>query len=146
LTELFGLSALFGTILLTLYSYTIPKLTRSQTNTMWLCLAVYVTLVVLAIGRPHLVGFRRLFSPYLYSYMAAPECCTPAMLFPRHGAQQVVAHLNTHPCYANNAKDSVLDRFIRNEHKHAYIVQPNLFKHIGFFSSLRNKFLNPYVV
>lgn len=146
LTELFGVSALFGTILMLLYSYTTAKVYHYRINVMWLCFVVYIALVVIAIGRPHLLELRRLFSPYLYSYMSAPECCTPAMLFPRRGAQHVIDHLNSHPCYPRNAKDTVLDRFIKTEHRYAYIIQPNLFKHIGLFSSLREIFLNPHVV
>lgn len=148
LTELFGVSTLFGTILVILYDHVIAKVphSRSRINVIWGCFVVYISLVVIAIGRPHLLELRRLLSPFLYSYMSAPECCTPAMLFPRRGAQQVIDHLNSHPCYPHNAKDTVLDQFIKTEHRHAYIVQPNLFKHIGLFSSLREKFLNPYVV
>ncbi|KXJ13702.1 transmembrane protein 246 [Exaiptasia diaphana] len=150
LSELFGISSLFGTVLLVVYRYTINKRIASESlyhrNVLWLSLFIYVALVVMAVGRPHLLKFRRLLSPHLYSFMSAPECCTPAMLFPHHGAQEVVEHLSSQSCYPSNGKDTVLDKYIKAKNKKAFIVQPNLFKHIGFFSSLRQKFLNPYVV
>ena len=107
---------------------------------------VYIALIVLTIGRPHIIRLRQLFAPHFYSFMSAPECCTPAMLFPQDGAQDIVDFLSKETCYARHGKDTVLDSFIKNQHRKAYFVQPNLFKHIGFFSSLREKFLNPYVV
>lgn len=150
LSELFGVSAVFGTALLLLYRYTVNKRIATQSlyhrNVIWLLFVMYVALFVMAVGRPHLLKFRRLFPPHFYSFMSAPECCTPAMLFPHDGAQEVVEHLSSQSCYPKNAKDTVLDNYIKAKNRIAFIVQPNLFKHIGFFSSLRQKFLNPYVV
>lgn len=148
LTELFGISAVFGTILLLLYEFAwnYKLKTLNHRKMLWLSFMVYVALLAMAIGRPHLLNLRRLFAPHFYSFMSAPECCTPAMLFPNKGARDVVEHLSSTPCYINNAKDTVLHRYIKTQHHKAFVVQPNLFKHIGFLSSLRQKFLNPYVV
>lgn len=148
LTELFGISSVFGTILFVFYSIAINRRFELLRNhrMLWIILMLYVALVVMAIGRPHLLNLRRLYSPYFYSFMSAPECCTPAMLFPNKGAHKVVQLLNREVCYAHKAKDTLLYQYIQQEDHRAFLVQPNLFKHIGYLSSLRQKFLDPYVV
>ena len=150
LTELFGIGFVLGTITMILYQKLMIsklKLTRCQEVFMYCMFVLYFMLLVMCIGRPHLVELRRVFSPLLYSFMKAPECCTPAMLFPANGAKLVVQYLDSVKCSKGYGKDMALERF-RTSRKYfkTYLVQPNLVSHIGLYSSLRHAVLDPFIV
>ena len=110
---------------------------------------VYYLLVMLVIGRANLIEIRRFLPPHLYSYVPAPECCTPAMLFPQSGAETLVNYLNSVQCKAKFGKDIALEQFLHdseNPEWTAYMVQPNLVTHIGMYSSLRTAIVDPLSV
>ncbi len=108
---------------------------------------LYFILVAGAIGRPHLLQLRFLFKPYLTSFMRAPECCTQALLFPNKGAQLVTQYLNSVTCRHGWSKDmALLAMEQENSQYKAYMVQPNLFTHVGIYSSLRHRVIDPYLI
>ncbi len=150
LTELFGIGLAFGTIAAVLYKNLIGynlRLSTSQELTAYVILILYFILSAGAIGRPHLLQLRFLFKPYLTSFMRAPECCTQALLFPREGAELVTRYLNSVTCRHGWSKDmALLAMEHENKQYKAYMVQPNLFTHVGIYSSLRQRIIDPYLI
>ena len=150
LTELFGVGFVVGTLTMLLcqkFPVTKLKLTQREGVVVWCMFILYFMLLVICIGRPHIVELRRVFSPLFYSFMNAPECCTPAMLFPAKGAKLVVQYLDSIKCSKGHGKDMALERF-RNSQKDykTHLVQPNLVRHIGLYSSLRRAIIDPFIV
>ncbi len=150
LTELFGIGFILGTVSMLLYWNMIGykySLSYSKEMLVYAVLVLYFMAMAEFIGRPHLLQYRNLFTPYLTSFMRAPECCTPAMLFPNGGAEIVARYLDTVECKQSYGKDMALETFRRaNTQYKTYMVQPNLVTHIGLYSSLRKAILDPYVV
>lgn len=107
---------------------------------------IYCLLVLIFIGRCNILEFRRLISNSLFYVTPAPSCCTPAMLFPRKGALKVSTYLKTVTCKKGFAKDSALDALVKEHGLDTRLVEPNLFRHIGLFSSLRQGFVSPFIV
>ena len=83
-----------------------------------------------------MLPWRRL-SPRFYSVVPAPNCCTVAIVFPRRQIPGVVAALRVVNCRRGFAKDAALDEIKGRHETGAYLVEPNLVKHIGFYSTLR---------
>ena len=109
-----------------------------------------------------MLSWRRV-SPHFYAIHPAPSCCTVAILFPRKNIRHIAAKLKGAVCKKGHAKDAVLDE-IKKRHwggnvagvdgsggggdrgniltllvggGGAYSIEPNLFKHIGLYSTLR---------
>ena len=141
LTELFGLASVCGIIVVSVFRTPWNKSVNAFIG--WI---VYFALLFLVLGRAHVNSIRNFASPYLHSFSPAPSCCTPAVLFPRIGGQEVVRFLNSTTCKKGFGKDSALDKFIKTTHFKAYIVQPNTFKHIGMYSSLRKSVVHPSIL
>ncbi|XP_074139112.1 post-GPI attachment to proteins factor 4 isoform X2 [Sminthopsis crassicaudata] len=92
--------------------------------------------LVEVVGRHYLLELRRL-APALYNVVPTTQCCTPAMLFPASSAQRTVNYLAEISCRNGFAKDMALYSFLQDKNEKAYVVEPNLVRHIGLFSSLR---------
>ncbi|XP_072511042.1 post-GPI attachment to proteins factor 4 [Notamacropus eugenii] len=88
------------------------------------------------VGRHYLLELRRL-APALYNVVPTTQCCTPAMLFPASSAQRTVSYLTEISCRNGFAKDMALYSFLQDKNERAYVVEPNLVRHVGLFSSLR---------
>ena len=150
LTELFGVGFVIGTLTMWLcQKFMVSRLKYSQRERVvaWFLFMLYFMLLVICIGRPHILELRRVFSPFFYSFMTAPECCTPAMLFPAKGAKLVVQYLDSIKCSKGYGKDMALERFRHSQnHFRTYLVQPNLVRHIGQYSSLRHAIIDPFIV
>jgi len=149
LPELLSYAAVLSSLLAIIYAVVCRVSAASNTMTFDMCwreFFLFSLLVVLACGRTGISEWRRLASPMFYSYTPAPSCCTPAMLFPRSAAQLTVTYLSNVTCHNNFGKDSVLDNMLRDLHLMAYLVQPNTFTHIGLYSSLRMRTVDPFMV
>lgn len=133
-----------GTLLLLIYWYLKPDCSSYDLHTTWLLLILFFILVAMAIGRGNMVWLRSLFGLEFYSYVPAPSCCTPAMLFPKHGASDVVRYLSQVKCSRYVGKDTILDQLLQRFGKKAYLVEPNTFTHIGLYSSLHDNLVNPW--
>jgi hypothetical protein len=146
LPELFSYVALLSSVLTALYMFCFKTDTTVTVNVIWQKLSIFSLLVILACGRTGVSEWRRVASPTFYSLTPAPSCCTPAMLFPNTAAQQTVAYLNATTCQNNFGKDSVLDNMVHEKAMTAYLVQPNTFTHIGMYSSIRDRIVDPFMV
>lgn len=108
--------------------------------------SLYITLLALALGRPNLLFIRTLL-PCFHSFVTAPSCCTPANLYSYDGALAVINSLEHKISHSGYAKDTLLDEFLKESRYSAVYVEPNIFTHIGQYSSLRKGLvLDPYVV
>ena len=149
LPELLSYAVLLSTLLTFAYTVSCGSAASGSAATVHLCwiqLFLFSSIVMLACGRTAVSEWRRLASPHFYSYTTAPSCCTPALLFPRSSARRTVDYLNDRTCRNNFGKDSLLDRMQRDLLMTSYLVQPNTFTHIGFYSSLRQRIVDPYLV
>ncbi|NXI27750.1 TM246 protein, partial [Sterrhoptilus dennistouni] len=88
------------------------------------------------VGRHYGLELRRL-HPALYNVVPASECCTPAMLFPAASARRASGYLRGLRCRQGFAKDTALYSLLRGKGENAFVVEPNLVRHVGMYSSLR---------
>lgn len=149
-SEIYRLFELAGAILLLVtFLIAVKKTCMSGitiTRRFVILTGVYIVFLALAIGRPNLIGIRTV-SPYFHSFVTAPSCCTPANLYSYNGARAIIDSVSHKVSYAGHAKDALLDEFLKESDYNAIYVEPNIFKHIGQYSSLRHgKVLDPYVV
>lgn len=143
--ELISLSLVFGVLVLLIYRCIGMKDVFKNINASWFLLSLYFFLFFIAIGRQNLLEFRRL-SKHFYMLTPSPSCCTPAIVYTNATAKTVVEYLSHVRCKKRFAKDMALEQLRSETHLKAYLLQPNLFKHIGLYSSLRSHLLNPVVV
>lgn len=98
------------------------------------------------LDRNAVLQWRRL-DPRLYAVVPAPNCCTQLLLFPRRQIPGVVSALSAVSCRSGFAKDAALDDIKRRHRIGAFLIEPNLVKHIGFYSTLRKAAtVNPFSV
>jgi len=90
-----------------------------------------VMLLLEAVGRQTLLQLR----PNYY-LVPAPECCTPANVFPSSSIPKVVTALANITCKAGLAKDYALVSVVKSTGLEAWSVQPNLVTHVGAVSTL----------
>uniref|UniRef100_S4RNA1 Post-GPI attachment to proteins GalNAc transferase 4 n=1 Tax=Petromyzon marinus TaxID=7757 RepID=S4RNA1_PETMA len=114
------------------------RLTRAPFR-WWLvaALTLHAMLCVEMVGRHYFLELRRA-SPRLYALAPATECCTPAMAFPSAAAALAVAELlDAEQCAPKYGKDMALYAAMRRAKHGALVLEPNLVRHIGRYSSLR---------
>ena len=99
--------------------------------------AIFSLLLMYSVGRQHLIEIRKI-SPYLHTISHAPGCCTPAVLYNRLQAKQLLRFLKNSHCSRTYPLDFALDDFAKRLHLHRYLVTPNLFTHVGVYSSLHS--------
>lgn len=90
-------------------------------------------LVVLTIGRQNVMEFFSS-SKHFYTLRPSPGCCTPAMLFSSPFIPEVINFLESN--YKDLHTDLALHTFIKQSGIPAYQIEPNLFNHIGMYTSL----------
>ncbi|CAN0367979.1 GPI-N-acetylgalactosamine transferase PGAP4 [Lampetra fluviatilis] len=101
-------------------------------------LALYAMLCVEMVGRHYFLELRRA-SPHFYALAPATECCTPAMAFPSAAAALAVAELlDAEQCAPKYGKDMALYAAMHRAEHGALVLEPNLVRHIGRYSSLRS--------
>uniref|UniRef100_F6TMI9 Post-GPI attachment to proteins GalNAc transferase 4 n=1 Tax=Ornithorhynchus anatinus TaxID=9258 RepID=F6TMI9_ORNAN len=135
--EWFGVGMFLGPLL----SWVYVRLT-GRPGLSWpivLFFAVFSMGLVELVGRHYLLELRRL-APALYNVMPVTECCTPAMLFSAPSAHRVLSYLAELRCRGGFAKDTALYSLLRVKGERAFVVEPNLVKHVGMYSSLRSNF------
>lgn len=108
----------------------------------WIWTVMYFLLLAIAVSRQHLIELRY-FWRNLFTVSSSPSCCTQGMLYLADKAPDWLHYMQTHTCQPNFAKDFMLDYYIQKYNLEGLIVEPNLFVHIVFFSSLSQKFLDP---
>nr|XP_056704861.1 post-GPI attachment to proteins factor 4 [Euleptes europaea] len=129
-----GIGMFLGSLLGCIYAWA-----SSRSGLSWpivLFFALYSMLLVELVGRHYFLEFRRL-APSLYSIVPVTECCTPAMLFSASSARRALGYLKELRCRPGFAKDTALYALLRMKGERAFVVEPNLVRHVGMFSSLR---------
>ena len=111
------------------------KLSLCFTFIMW---TVYVILVVYTVGRAHWIELRKL-SPFMYSVVNAPGCCTPCHLYQRTYARDLANFLKSVHCNDTYPVDIAVDDFAKESNLERYLVMPNMVSHIGVHSSLSSR-------
>jgi len=148
--ELISFAALFGTCSTLLVIYLLPKRAKASFRSytfyvIWFWITVYFTLTAIAVSRQHLTELRYI-SRSLFSVGPTPSCCTPGMLFVADKAQHWLHYMTNNTCSLNYGKDTMLDDYRHKFSMRGLIVQPNLFVHIGFLSSLSGQLLDPLLM
>ncbi|XP_064631135.1 post-GPI attachment to proteins factor 4-like isoform X2 [Lineus longissimus] len=143
--ELLALGAIFGSISLGILSRLTKVIDKIGLHRLWLFTIIYFTLFFFCIGRSNLLKVRE-FSNYFYQIVPAPSCCTPAMLFPNSTAHTLVKYFHQTTSRKGYAKDYILETFKQDTRFVGRMISPNLVEHIGMFSALRRKTLNPFIV
>ena len=115
---------------------------QSRIYVIWLWAVIYFLLTAIAISRQHLIEIQYL-SRRLFTVTPTPSCCTPGMLFVADRAQHWLHYMQNHTCREDYGKDIMLDYYLHKYNVKGLFIQPNLFVHIGFFSTLSEKFLHP---
>ncbi|XP_077201457.1 GPI-N-acetylgalactosamine transferase PGAP4 [Paroedura picta] len=132
--EWLGLGMFLGSLLGLAYAWA-----SSRSSLSWpivLFFALYSMLLVELVGRHYFLELRRL-APPLYSIVPVTECCTPATLFSASSARRALGYLSDVHCRPGFAKDTALYSLLRTKGERAFVVEPNLVRHVGMFSSLR---------
>ncbi|KAK2150022.1 hypothetical protein LSH36_427g04025 [Paralvinella palmiformis] len=104
--------------------------------------ACYMIFFAVLVGRQNLLEFRRL-SYGLYRVKAAPQCCTPAVLYRSCVVSDLVDHLDRTKCTKRAPVDLVIDAYTVKHNFRNYVIEPNLFKHIGYISTLKGPARDP---
>ncbi|XP_072036776.1 post-GPI attachment to proteins factor 4-like [Amphiura filiformis] len=132
-----------GIITLTFYLY---KETRSlqstkiQRNHILSCYIVLIVSflfflpVVWTFGRPYYLKSRGI-SHYFYYLEPGTSCCTPAVLYPSDKVPGIIDFLR-HADFKSIPMDWAMDEYRRELKLKQYLLTPNIFTHIGFYSSL----------
>uniref|UniRef100_U3FAV1 Transmembrane protein C9orf125 n=1 Tax=Micrurus fulvius TaxID=8637 RepID=U3FAV1_MICFL len=132
--EWLGLGMFSGSFLGFVYSWA-----SSRSGLSWftmLFFALYSMLLVELVGRHYLLELRRL-APSFYNIVPVTECCTPAMVFSAPSAHRVLGYMKEVQCHLGFAKDIALYSLLRTKGEHAFVIEPNLVRHVGIFSSVR---------
>jgi len=108
----------------------------------WIHCCVFCGLMVLCIGRVHMDSLRRLFSPYAHYLVSDKFCCTQAILYTAQNARDLAAYLNRTSCNETFHKDDALWKFTTLR----YLIQPNVFEHVGVWSTVRHGFVDPRTI
>ena len=152
--QLIGYSITIGSLLFWILNrpQTLAPFFISQPRTLvWGKFCVYSAFVCLAVGRPHLEPWRTIFSPFstpVHYLVPDAHCCTQAILFTRSAILDLSSFLDAIQCNDTFHKDDALWRW-NTGGRHGvegHLLQPNLFEHIGLFSSVRQGFIDPRLI
>lgn len=150
LPELLSIGLLVGSLLTGIYRMVCciqRQLPVKSVLKLWVIFSMYTICICVTVGRQHMIlELRHALGSYGYVLTSAPECCTPAMLFPKAGAQRVVNLLHPIKCHLRFGKDLALEQLRRQHHLKAYLLQPNLVSHIGMFSLLSHNLVDSFVL
>lgn len=101
--------------------------------------AIFTMLVASVFGRQNIMDLRRI-SPQLFKFGPTPACCTPAMFYSSHIIPPLINHLMHH---SDMNKDLAINDFIVKNDIPGFILEPNLVRHIGMYTSLKNAYKPP---
>ncbi|KAM8792827.1 TM246 protein, partial [Eudromia elegans] len=132
--EWLGLGMFLGPMLNCVYSWATGRPGLSWPIALFF--ALYSMALSELVGRHYILELRRL-APTLYNVVPATECCTPAMLFSAPSARRALHYLKGLHCHQGFAKDTALYSLLRTKGENAFVVEPNLVRHVGLYSSLR---------
>ncbi|XP_066291453.1 post-GPI attachment to proteins factor 4-like [Branchiostoma lanceolatum] len=134
--ELLGVGVVGGTAIIVLHFILVQKCTSTFAldKRFFFAAVVCSVLAALAVSRPHLLELRRV-SKHLYLMIEANDCCTQAILYPKAAAMELKSYIHTSRRHDPTPLDGVLDEFVRERGYRQFAIEPNLFSHIGKYSS-----------
>ena len=113
-------------------------------------------------------AWRRWFAPWLHYAVPDVSCCTQAMLYSSGVTQELSRYLDSVDCNERFHKDDAIWAFSqrasgpvegdrtesgklhddqrRVKSVEGYLIQPNIFEHIGVWSALRKGFVDPHLI
>jgi len=146
LPELVATAVVLGSCLYLVVSW-FSGMRRSDGNSTlkhipWIQCCIYCGLIALCVGRVHMNSWRRLFTPYAHYLVSDQFCCTQAVLYTRQTALDLAVYLDNTSCNETYHKDDALWKFQASR----YLIQPNLFQHVGVWSSVRRGFVDPHTL
>eukprot|EP00795_Rhopilema_esculentum_P015207 gene15207-6410_t len=101
-----------------------------------LLISAYVLIFVYTFSRQHILETLK-FSKFTHFIVNGPGCCTSAMLYPTRVLDELISFLRTGlVCSRNNPIDIALANYFESNGKNRLLVVPNLFYHIGYYSSV----------
>ena len=100
----------------------------------------YFLWIIWMIGRPYYIQMRTFSSPHLYALEPGTSCCTQAVLYRPEEIPGIVDYLRKTICSPSLPLDFALDEYREAVKMKQYLVSPNIFSHIGFYSSIRQAF------
>lgn len=106
-------------------------------------LGSYSILVLLLLGRPHVLNARHAITRH-YSLSDAPGPNFSAVLFPGNLADEVASFVQGAECSASFPKASAVSRFMEAKERRVLTFYPSLFHHIGLYSVYRKDTIYPY--
>jgi len=98
--------------------------------------AVFTALLCASIGRQYVELWRQ-YIVSTHRLVAAPGCCTQAIVYPAHVLPDLSVHLNHVHCDYDFSVDVAIDGFANIRGLKRHLIQPNVGKHIGLISNLR---------
>lgn len=100
----------------------------------------YFMTIIWMIGRPYYIQMRTFSSPHLYALEPGTSCCTQAVLYRPEEIPGIVDYLKKTTCSPSLPLDFALDEYRETTELKQYLVSPNICRHIGFYSSIRQNF------
>ena len=97
---------------------------------------VYFGALINVIGRQYWLWFMSCISHY--HTVIAPDCCSPAILYEANMAQDIITYLASINCHSKFPIDLAMAEFAFENDQYGYLIEPNLVKHIGMFSSVKS--------
>jgi hypothetical protein len=107
---------------------------------------ILVILVLILLDHSNVSWTWRSLHPSFYAIYPAPSCCIPAVLFFRETYMEIIEYLNSIQCHRTYAIDTAFDDLPKRTGLQTYLLEPNLLHHIGLYSRLRQKYINPYLL
>lgn len=139
--ELVSISVVGGGILLAFVSlYTLKSEHSYFFKLFYFTVGTMLTMLsVSLIGRPNIMSLRRI-SPQLFKFSTMHGCCTQAVFYSTEMMFNLMQYLMTH---SDMHKDLAISHYIRHNQIPGYSLEPNLFRHIGMYSSLNDAYKPP---
>ena len=107
---------------------------------------ILILLVLILLDHTNISWTWRSFHPSFYALYPAPSCCIPGVLFFRETYMDIIDYLYNIQCHKKYAIDTAFDDLPRRTGLQTYLLEPNLLRHIGLFSRLRETYINPYLL
>jgi len=110
-----------------------------QNSPMWFWFVVggiFTALLCMSVGRQYVESWRGCFIS-THQMIEAPGCCTQAILYPAQVISDLGDHLQRVHSDYDFSVDLAIDGFAHVHGLKCYLIQPNVAKHIGLVSSLR---------
>jgi hypothetical protein len=140
--ELTGVAAIGGSLMVLGISmmsrhFHWRMMSRYSTPCWFVVGAAYAVLLCVGVGRPYIFAWRRSFLS-MHRLSAAPGCCTQAVLYPAGVVSKLATHLRHVHANVDFSVDLAIDGFAHKHHLMRYLIEPNVLRHIGLVSTVRD--------